>query len=454
MTQLSTDNLAASPNILGISAKSIRPPRTTRKVKDLARAIDAKCSRFTLQRTAQSLLYDAGLSASRQKRVCWCCRTVKTRGETLGVYRVKSGESARLSGLNTCGSVWHCPVCAAKITEERRKELDRALTAWVKIGGGKVQLLTLTFPHQLYELDPATGENRPVGLADQMVKFAKALQTFKNSKVYQRILGDAGRAGSIRSLEATWGANGWHPHTHDLVFLKDDLTDSQVYELSTKWINALLNWGLAGLSDVSNMRMLPGKGRGCIALTLQDGKYAADYIAKFGHDSAWGAASEITKPHSKIGKIGEFGGEDHFTPFQILAWAENGDDKAAALFREFAEVFEGKRMLSWSRGLRDKLQKLDSALVAELSNEEIAARDEPMPEETRIGNITTDQYAILLARNGVGQFIHYVATCCFDPETGQADIDEYIGHIAKTKKTHSSNYLKRHFIGYGWLVLH
>ena len=27
------------------------------------------------------------------------------------------------------------------------------------------------------------------------------------------------RAGSIRSLETTWGENGWHPHTHDLVFL-------------------------------------------------------------------------------------------------------------------------------------------------------------------------------------------------------------------------------------------
>ena len=94
---------------------------------------------------------------------------------------------------------------------QRRKELDLAVTAWVK-HGGRVELLTLTFPHEA-----------DMPLAELMPKFAKALQSFKNSKRYKAITKTAGRAGNIRSLETTWGANGWHPHVHELVFLDGEI---------------------------------------------------------------------------------------------------------------------------------------------------------------------------------------------------------------------------------------
>lgn len=404
-------------------------------------AIEAKSLRFRLLRTAQGLLYDSTKDAAGQVRACWCHRHIRTRGDSVGVFRSDGGTGARLSGLATCGSVWHCPICAAKITEARRKELDLAVTAWVK-AGGKVELLTLTFPHEA-----------DMPLAELMVKFAKALQNFKNSKGYKSITKAAGRAGNIRSLETTWGENGWHPHVHELVFLSGDVSDADVDALSLLWAKSLLKVKLATTFDLGNMLAKVDTertgARGCIALTLQDGQYAAEYIAKFGHDAAWGASSEMTKPHSKLGKVGEFGCTDHYTPFQLLAWAESGDERAAALFREFAAVFEGKRMLSWS----PKLRLLLTGCENEMSDEDVAAFDDPVPGESRIGELSPEQFSVLLGRNRIGDFYAYVRRCCADPDTGQADIDAYIAAIEGLPKTHSSKYRKKGFIGLRTLEL-
>ena len=422
------DNIGS--NILGISAKSLHAGRTAKRgAGSVDSGVVAKSRRYTLQRTAQALLYNGDKEAEQQVRVCWCCRTVKTRGEAVGVYRTVEGTGARFSGLTTCGSVWHCPVCSAKVTEARRRELDLALTAWVK-GAGLVQLMTLTFPHE-------TGQD----LGALMPKFVKVLQRFKNSRGYKRIMADAGRVGSIRSLEVTWGANGWHPHTHDLVFLTRDLTLTEVDTLKSEWVKQCLKACLGDQSQLSDMLEH--------GLDVQDGRYAAEYIAKFGHDSEWGAAAEMTKPHGKVGRVGEFGGADHYTPFQLLSWAEGGDDQAAALFREFAGVFEGRRMLSWS----PKLRLLLTGKEHELSDEEIAAHEDSVPDEARIGELNLDQFRVLLSRNRLGDFLGYVARCCADPATGQQDIDDYVAAVSRIKVTHGSAYRKRNDFGPGYSVL-
>jgi hypothetical protein len=425
MNATSTATAPGGSNILGISAKSIHRPRNQRltAADRTEAALSAKARRFTLQRAAQSLLYDPAKAAADQARVCWCHRSIRNKGETVWVYRSEAGQGARYSGVATCGSVWHCPICAAKVTEARRRELDLAVTAWVK-HGGLVNLLTLTFPHEW-----------DMTLPDLLARFGKAMQSFKNCKKYKRIMADAGRAGSIRSLETTWGENGWHPHTHDLVFLTRELTTEETDTLKSEWARICIKNGLGDRSKLSDML--------AHGLDIQDGRYAAEYIAKFGHDSAFGVSGEMTKPHSKLGKVGEFGGADHYTPFQLLAWAEQGDQRAAALFREFAAAFEGKRMLSWS----PKLRLLLNGCENELSDAELAAHDEPAPDESKVGELTQEQFSILLGRNRLGDFIGYVARCCADPDTGQADIDAYVDAIAALPKSHSSRYLQKGFIG-------
>jgi len=416
------------PNILGISAKSIHVSKSSTKSEWLDAAIDAKRGRYELQRVAQTLLFDSALHHSQQKRVVWCQRTMQH--DAVGVFRQSEGCGARLTGLTTCGSVWHCPICAAKIAEARRKELSKAMTAWIN-DGGSVQLLTLTFPHRYDQR-----------LADIVKAFTKALQSFKNCRAFKRLMSTASRAGSIRSLEATHGCNGWHPHTHDLVFLAEPLGMVEIDILKSEWYKALRRAGLVEKSQLSDVL--------AHGLDLQDGSYAAEYIAKFGHDAAWGASSEMTKPHAKVGTTGEVDGEAHYTPFQLLAWAKNGDEEAAALFREFAEAFEGKRMLSWSRGLRKKLTGLED----ELTDEQIAAHDDQAPDEVRIGNLDQDQFALLLSRNMIGELIAYVARCCTNPETGQSDIDEFVEAVKRQKKTHGSAYRYANKYGGGYLQLH
>jgi hypothetical protein len=183
---------------------------------------------------------------------------------------------------------------------------------------------------------------------------------------------------------------------------------------------------------------------------VQDGRYAAEYVAKFGRDAEWGASAEMTKPHAKIGGMGEVGGAAHYTPFQLLAWAERGDAKAAALFREYAAAFEGKRMLSWSPGLRKTLTGMEH----ELPDEVLAAHEEPAPDEARVGELHLDQLAVLISRNRMGDFLRYVAESCWNADTSQNDIDDYIAHLAALPKTHGGQYRKRRGFGSGFVVLH
>jgi len=61
--------------------------------------------------------------------------------------RIKDG-SAYYCGVETCGNVWLCPVCSAKIRHRRADELRAALAFW-EAGGHAASLVTITVPHDL-----------------------------------------------------------------------------------------------------------------------------------------------------------------------------------------------------------------------------------------------------------------------------------------------------------------
>ena len=54
------------------------------------------------------------------------------------------------AGLMACGSVWACPVCAAKIQQVRADEVRRAIAAAGRLGLAP-WLLTLTVPHTRHD---------------------------------------------------------------------------------------------------------------------------------------------------------------------------------------------------------------------------------------------------------------------------------------------------------------
>jgi hypothetical protein len=384
-----------------MSAKSIHRPDSQ---SEFAHRIAARRSRFELTAVGQRVLYDPALPAAAQHRTVWCHRAIKNESGNCHIWRRADGSSARFTGVVTCGSVWTCPVCSARVAERRREELERGMLAHVGTGG-HVYLMTLTFPHE-----------RDLPLGEEERLFSKALQKFKNSKGYKRVSRLYGRTGSVRSLEITWGPeHGWHVHTHDLLFAIPglELDAGAVDELRGAWIAALLKVGLGDSSKLTWMWKH--------ALDLRGGQAAADYVTKFGHDAKWGITAEVTRSHAKIGLRQMAGHVGHVTPFQILAWAGTGDAEAVQLFREFADVFKHKRMLSWSRGLKAKLG------LDERDDAELAGDDAPLPSESEVATLNADDLALVVSRGAVGELLEMVCLLSDGaPDHVQACVDDFL----------------------------
>lgn len=321
----------------------------------------ARLERFALQSVARSLLPGG--------RTATCLRVPFRPSGDVELWFSPKHKSAAYGGLVTCGSVWVCPVCAAKITERRRVELQTAIAAW-EAQGGSVVLLTLTHGH--------TQGDR---LADLLGAEQNALTRFFGCRQGVELMSALHRVGHVRAWEVTHGRqrvvnNGWHPHFHILLFLEyrhADLTSAEDWAFKV-WLNACR---LSGLP-------LPGRRHG---ITLQDGSKASAYVAKMGHEEGrgWGIDSEMTKGHIKRAKDGE-------TPFDFLRACLAGDDlQARVLFQEFAAAFKGKNQLRWTRGLRERFNLVDR------TDEELAASHED--DAYLLSLIGRDDWKLILQRD-------------------------------------------------------
>lgn len=359
----------------------------------------AKSIRYTLQRAAAGLLYNPDKGKNQEFRVCHCGRSIQGNG--VNVYRAADGSRGRYGGLTTCGSGWNCPVCAQKIAEVRREELSSAMVKHVK-AGGRAHLLTLTFPHEA---------DWP--LADLLARFSKARQGLKNSRAWKRILGKEGAAsciGTVSSMEVTHGANGWHPHLHMLLFVRRTVSDQERDQLVKVWVGQLFKVGLGENSKLTDMMQH--------ALDLRGGEDAAAYIAKYGREEQWGISSELTRQHAKEAAHGGA------TPFGLLLQFADGNARSGELFKEFAHAFLGKKLITWSPGLRKQFD-----FEEEADDEQAAAAE--MPEEQFVGRLTPDQWKIVIERDARAEVLEYAADACFVKESAQRDLDEFIEYLAK-----------------------
>ena len=376
---------AAGVGFLGTNAKSKNKTRIDPETGEILGFVDpmeSRVKRFILQSVARKFL-----PKSRTDK----CLRLRQKGKEVEVWKSHEFKTASFAGLQTCGSVWACPVCSAKIAERRRVEIIAAMTAH-KAAGGCVNLLTLTAPHQ-----------RTDNLADLLKKQAKALQGFWNDRTVKAISKAMGMVGQIRALEVTHGRlspsnNGWHPHYHVLQFggIGADLVPFDVPQ-RLEWEGTLyLRWAAAcvraGLGE-------PSRAHG---LKLDDGSKAAKYVSK------WGLEDEMTKGHTKKAMHGE-------TPFDFLRsyLADRTDKQAGALFREFAETFKGKRQLYWSPGLKARYA------IGELSDEELAAKTDD--EARMLGQIRLDQWCDVLAVEGRGVVLQLAASGGWDAVTVYLD---------------------------------
>jgi hypothetical protein len=261
--------------------------------------------------------------------------------------RIKDG-SAYYCSLETCGNVWLCPVCSAKIHHRRAAELRDALTTW-ETNGHAASLVTITVPHDL---------------ADPLIRLVDAerdvWKRVTQGAAWQRLKRKLGIAGHIIAMEFTHGdENGWHPHYHALIVHNDDLEAAAIARLQahihSRLVASCRDHNLRQPDQLHAVRVDPN-----VSATA-----AGAYVAKGGD---WTPAEEMTRGDLKTSRTGSR------TPFQILAdYYQTGDTRDRTLWREYGRVTRGLSAVRWSRGLRAVI--LGPANEPPRTDEELVAED-------------------------------------------------------------------------------
>lgn len=291
-----------------------------------------QADRFALQRTAAAI--------TPRLRIATCLWTAT--GQHVEVLR--RGGDARFGGVQTCGSVWGCPCCSARISEVRRQEL-RELQAWVAAR-----------PHLRLVMMTLTARHRGRRLASLIERMAAAKARMQNRNPWKPMRRSGVLVGSVSVREATHGAHGWHPHYHVLCIVEadDDASALALLEpVRRVWVECLKIEGLGGTL--------------ARAFHLASGEAVAEYAGKHGRDvdPSWTVAEEMTLGRLKRGR-----GEKGASPWQVLREAHAGDDEARALWREYATTMHGCRQQVWSNGLKRAVG------LAEVEDDAVAAGEE------------------------------------------------------------------------------
>lgn len=333
----------------------------------------------------------------------------------VGVVLDSEENRAGFSGLQSCGSVWACPVCAAKVQAHRAGELGQVL-AWARREKRTVAMVTLTVRHSpkhplVETVDQDTGEvvagvwdaissgwgavtsgsqwhsettedftersekweaARALALAGQ----GRMPRGGRQNLVPTRRIGDPERFGIegwARAVEVTHGLNGWHVHIHAVMILdgtKDEATANAFLAGSRMWERWQKGIAKIGFSAVKEHGL-------DIRVSAAAEKRLAEYLQKDGlDDGPLGLKESIEAAGRKAaaeavmgaGKTARRGGR---TPFQLLADIDpEAPGRDYHLWREWVEGSKGRRQLTWSATLRE----LAGLAEQELTPEEIAAQ--------------------------------------------------------------------------------
>lgn len=338
--------------------------------------------RYALLEAVQKLL------PKERVKSCLRCRIDKTK-EVSVKYNV-STRKAHYGNLQRCGSVWCCPNCSPKISEQRKNELKQAIERHERHKGG-LYMLTLTIPHYMWN-----------NLELLLLGFRGALKRFfSGTRKAKAIWADMGKIGHIKALEVTYGKNGWHPHYHILVFTKKELPEGyDLTPLTELWQNSCR---LAKLP-------IPNEKYG---LDFRKGEYS-EYVTKWG----WNIESEMTKGHIKKGTAG------NMTAWDLLKCYAFGDgddvEKYGKLFQEFARCFKGSQQLHWSRGLKSMFG------IGEKTDEQIA--DETQQNAEEIYDLNRELWRLICKYQRKADFLHCVE---YDQVNGGYTALELLEMLAK-----------------------
>lgn len=387
--------LRSSPgSSLGTNGKSSTPQKSCqvasvqrRRIDALLKGEDSRALRHIMLSQARDLLFTEGKKDGLQypRNYHETAKCMHTRhSDRVSVHKPDTGNNF-YKGIVSCGRVFSCPVCAAKVQEVRRQEISKTFD-WAYGQGHKVIMVTLTFPHGNHQ-----------NLRDLILMQREALKRFRAGNPYRRIRESVGYISFIRSLECTWGEiNGWHPHTHEAWIVHKDADVNQLQErLINRWYKVCLKAGLL-TEDYEKKDSFYDH-----AIQITDNCSNSDYLAKLDDSKQWGMDKELAVSSVKQGK----GKGKH--PFELLAMSIDGDAKAGEKYVEFVDGMRGATQIYFAAGLKNMVG------INDLTDEEVV-EEETNQESILLGMLTIEEWRKVARYDLQARVLHMSETGTFE----------------------------------------
>lgn len=283
----------------------------------------------TFLRHSQKVLKECNVLSKRtgkphRMRFCQVNRAYGSDAVTIKLNRDDMRSSASFGGLQNCGCVWGCPVCAPRIAAEKGEFILKALT-WAEQNGQTPVMLALTARH-----------HAGLKLLHFKTDFKAAWTMFSKHRTWRNFIGRFGITHWIANREVTHGASGWHYHMHLLLFIDNkaaaaaDALDIQS-DMEALWLRCL---------EAAGLDALPGIGLKVSA----HGNVGKNYLTKIGltvSEETGKLEYEMTGSANKDGR----------NIWDLLRHSYYGDEQAGRLYIEFVEAMSGDNFITTSHGL-------------------------------------------------------------------------------------------------------
>jgi len=308
--------------------------------------------RYKNQRVSQFIHYRNRPQGEPQYRVENCHRLKAKRSHQVSLRKKEGAVRANYGDIQSCGSVHACTVCASTISERRCQYVQAAIDAWKNLCCEScVYLVTFTTPHYIFQPLCVV-----LGIQDQAFRIMRQQPQKGRYKVFRTIMTEMGCIGTITGRDGTFGANGWHPHRHELVMGLDSDLD-QIQEWRYDLVRAFrIAFEKAG-GHIADRSAFERHAVQIDQIHDKDDGFTriSHYITDIDKEK-WTIAKETTKGIVKMGKNG------NITPFGMLEAIRQGSEHSAlysAKFFEHARTMHGKKQLWPSPGL-NKILGLES----------------------------------------------------------------------------------------------
>lgn len=285
-------------------------------------------------------------------RLCYAYRAYGADTIKIRLNQNPNESRASFSGLQTCGSIHACPVCASKAAAEKGETILKALQ-WGKRKNKKAWMMTLTARH-----------NRYMPLDELEEKVRLSWETFTSHRAYRKMKKELGIEHYMANHEAPYGENGFHYHKHIVFFSDFDvLKDAPVQEDFTDlWLQCLNIHGLTAKREH--------------ALKITSGAAVGDtYLTKCG--------ITVTETNGKLEY--EMSTQEHKdselkTQWELLEMSYYGNVRAGELYVEYVQHMSGKKFLTMSTGFAKLIENEELPIAEEAAGETAADEMEDFAE--------------------------------------------------------------------------